>query len=183
MFDMSQALLAKPTEAALSSGYAGLSFIVFRPVSLSRVFGHNDDNRLHPDSSDSAKTDPSQKREPYHILMVDDERDITMVFKGALERAGFKVDVFNDPLAALSHFKPDYYDLALLDIRMPGMSGFELYSQITKKDKKLKACFISAFEVLREELKKYAPEKDEECVIKKPVSTRDLIKVIKEELE
>ena len=133
-------------------------------------------------SSDPARSD-SDKNGPFRIMIVDDEKDITMIFRSALERAGFVVEVFNNPLDALSHFKAGYYDLALLDVRMPQMSGFELYQAIRKMDKDFKACFISGFEVYGEELRKYAPDKDEECIIKKPVSTRDLVKIIKEELE
>jgi two-component system response regulator ResD len=63
---------------------------------------------------------------------VDDEKDITFMFRSGLERNGFTVEVFNDPLEALSHFKPEYYDLLLLEVRMPGMSGFELCREIRK---------------------------------------------------
>jgi len=44
------------------------------------------------------------------------------------------VDVFNDPKIALINFKPDYYDLILLDVKMPEMNAFELYLEIQKKD-------------------------------------------------
>jgi two-component system response regulator ChvI len=173
---MSQKLLAEPTEASIPSNFSGFSLIVFRSLShLSRASG---DNRPLMGSGVDA-----EKHEQYRIMIVDDEKDITMVFKSALERASFKVEVFNNPLDAVSHFKPDYYDLVLLDVRMPQMSGFELYQEIVKKDKAVKACFISAFEVYKEELKKYAPDKDEECVIRKPISTRDLVRILKEELE
>ena len=49
------------------------------------------------------------------------------MLKMALERAGFSIDVFNDPLLALKNFKPKLYDLALLDVMMPKMDGLELY--------------------------------------------------------
>jgi len=65
-----------------------------------------------------------------HILVVDDDRDIAEFFRIALERAGFKVDVFNDPLLSLINYKAGVYDLLLLDIRMPYMSGSELYCKI-----------------------------------------------------
>jgi PleD family two-component response regulator len=66
----------------------------------------------------------------HKILIVDDEADITLTFKLVLEEDGFAVvDVFNDPLEALSKFKPEYYDLILLDIKMPKMSGFDLYQE------------------------------------------------------
>jgi DNA-binding NtrC family response regulator len=47
---------------------------------------------------------------------VDDEPDLTFSFKEGLEDAGFNVDVFNDSMHALENFKPDFYDLVILDI-------------------------------------------------------------------
>jgi DNA-binding response OmpR family regulator len=64
------------------------------------------------------------------ILLVDDELDITSPFEMILQMNGFEVDTYNDPLLALSNFKPNSYGLALLDIRMPKMNGFELYKKI-----------------------------------------------------
>ena len=63
-------------------------------------------------------------------MVVDDEVDITTVFKLGLEKADLQVDVYNDPLLALSDYKAGMYDLLLFDIRMPGMNGFELYKKI-----------------------------------------------------
>ena len=62
-------------------------------------------------------------------MVVDDEVDITTVFKLGLEEADLQVDVYNDPLLALSDYKPGIYDLLLLDIKMPKMNGFELYKK------------------------------------------------------
>jgi DNA-binding response OmpR family regulator len=55
------------------------------------------------------------------ILVVDDEADLTLLCRLALEYYGFKVDTFTDPRKALSNFKPRYYDLVILDIMMPNM--------------------------------------------------------------
>ena len=51
------------------------------------------------------------------ILLVDDESDVTTVLTFALEDYGFEVESYNNPLVALSNFKPNYYDLAILDIK------------------------------------------------------------------
>jgi CheY-like chemotaxis protein len=72
------------------------------------------------------------------ILLVDDEPNITSLFSIALEDCGFIVDLFNDPLLALETFKQKYkekssYALALLDVKMPNMNGFELFNQIRSK--------------------------------------------------
>ena len=48
------------------------------------------------------------------ILAVDDEADLTMLCRLALDYHGFKVDTFNDSQKALSNYKPDYYDLVIL---------------------------------------------------------------------
>jgi two-component system response regulator ChvI len=88
-------------------------------------------------------------------LIVDDEPDIARLFKLGLEReGGFEVDVYNDPIIALSDYRPGIYDLLLLDIKMPEMNGLELYQSIREKQKdkerngggEIKVCFITAFE-------------------------------------
>lgn len=109
------------------------------------------------------------------ILLVDDERDINTVVKKGLERVGFKVRAFNNPLDALSNFEAGSYDVALLDIRMPSMNGFELYKKLREIDSKIKVCFITAFEMYEEEFKKLFPSYQVRCFIKKPIKLTDLI--------
>src|SRR5712691_7482341 len=127
------------------------------------------------------------------ILLVDDEVDITTVFTLALADNGFEVDAFNDPIQALSGLKSGSYDLALIDYKMPNMSGFELYKEIRKIEERVKVCSITAFEVYHEELKKkfqsnldtssqYKQEVDVKCFIQKPIDIDELVKRIKEEL-
>ena len=75
-------------------------------------------------------------------------------FSLTLEDSGlFEVIICNDPLVALSNFRPNSYDLLLLDVRMPGMNGFELYDEIKKIDNKVKICFISAYDADSKALK------------------------------
>ncbi|MGI8834916.1 MAG: response regulator [Nitrososphaeraceae archaeon] len=64
-----------------------------------------------------SKKQQGQKR----ILVVDDEPDLTMVCSLALQYHGYEVDTFNDSQEALSNFKPGYYDLVILDVKMPKM--------------------------------------------------------------
>jgi DNA-binding response OmpR family regulator len=70
------------------------------------------------------------KKNNNKILLVDNEPDIALAFKIGLEDNGFTVDAFNDPLEALSNFKADFYDLLLLDIKMPTMNGIEISQQM-----------------------------------------------------
>jgi DNA-binding response OmpR family regulator len=111
------------------------------------------------------------------ILAVDDEPDLTMLCSLALEYHGFKVDTFNDPQEALSSYKSDYYDLVILDIKMPKMDGFELYDEIKKKDPKAKICFLTASELYYEEFRKKEYHAiDKNLFIRKPIENEELLK-------
>jgi two-component system, OmpR family, sensor histidine kinase VicK len=129
----------------------------------------------------------SQKTKIKRIFLVDDDNDHTTTFKAGLEIAGFEVDVYNDSTIALSNFKPNYYDLLLIDIKMPKINGFELSEKLLKVDDKVKVWFISAYEVYYKTLKKEAPSKLKETIldhiIQKPVEIDNLVKQIKTELD
>jgi CheY-like chemotaxis protein len=125
------------------------------------------------------------------VLVVDDEVDITTIFKVALEKINLQVDVYNDPLLALTDYKAGMYDLLLFDIRMPGMNGFELYSKIKdieEEEKKVKngkprVCFITAYEEFRSEFKETFPIVEEvDCFLRKPIPMPDLVKAVKSQL-
>ena len=117
------------------------------------------------------------------ILLVDDEQDITLAFTNGLKQSGFEVDAFNDPEEALSNFKPDYYGLLLLDVRMSKIDGFELSKRLREKDKNVKVCFITAYEIYYNTLKRDYPTLDIGCFIQKPVSIPDLIEHVCSELK
>jgi two-component system, OmpR family, response regulator ChvI len=69
------------------------------------------------------------------------------------------------------------YGLALLDIRMPKMNGFELYKKIKDIDNRIEVCFITAFEDYREELKEAFPDLEEaKYFVRKPKAIEDLVK-------
>ena len=108
------------------------------------------------------------------LLLVDDEPDVIFTFKKGLEAHGFVVDAFNDPVLALSNFKPGVYGLLLLDVKMPQINGFELYEKIKKIDSEVKACFITAHEVYYESLKEIFPTMDLDCYVK-PIQIEDLV--------
>jgi DNA-binding response OmpR family regulator len=113
------------------------------------------------------------------ILIVDDEPDLTRLCSLALEYYGFTVDTFNDSEEALSNFKPDYYDLVILDIKMPKMDGFELYDELKKKDNDVKVCFLTASELYYEEFrKKEYHALDKRLFIRKPIDNEDLLKEV-----
>lgn len=64
------------------------------------------------------------------ILVADDEESIRWVLSRALKKKGFNVDLAEDGKQALSMFRSNRYDLAVLDIKMPGLQGLELLKQV-----------------------------------------------------
>jgi DNA-binding response OmpR family regulator len=112
---------------------------------------------------------------PRRVLVVDDEPDITYALKVGLEGKGFQVETYNDPTAALAKFKPKMFDIAILDIRMPKMSGFELYREMTKVDGETKIVFLTAFDVYREEFEKMFPSVKVTAFLKKPMTIAKLV--------
>jgi two-component system catabolic regulation response regulator CreB/two-component system response regulator ChvI len=122
-------------------------------------------------------------KKKYRILVVDDEPDITTIVKKGLEQEGFDVDTFNDPQKALDHFKSGRYELALLDIRMSPINGFELYRRLESIDQNTKICFITAFEIYYDEFRRVFPRIAVDCFVRKPFRMSDLAAVIKRQLD
>jgi CheY-like chemotaxis protein len=138
-----------------------------------------------------SQQDPSSTKEPPavtkkgRILIVDTDPDITNSFGLALEDSGLfeKVELCNDPMLALSNFRPDTYDIVLLDLKMLELNGLELYNKIKKIDNKVRVCFIiTPPEIGHSAMKEEYPLLDIECLISKTVAVSDLIKRLETEL-
>ncbi len=84
----------------------------------------------------------------------------------------------------MSSFKSNSnsYDLALIDIRMPELNGFELCNKIRKLDSKVKLCLMSAFYMNSAELREHYPLLDIECFIPNPIQINELVNRIETEL-
>ena len=124
------------------------------------------------------------------ILIIDDDADITLTFKTGIEDNNNKtltkkieVHTSNNPVIALSEFKPNFYDLILIDINMPYMNGFQLSERILEIDINVKICYMSAGEINRDALREIHPSISLGCFIRKPVEIDYLIGRILKELD
>ena len=119
-------------------------------------------------------------------MIVDDEEDVTITFKAGIEDSNNKTDAnkrievytSNNPVVALSEFRPNFYDLLLVDINMPHMDGFELCEKILAIDINVKVCFMSCVEINREALREIYPSLSLGCFIRKPVTMDYLVQRI-----
>jgi DNA-binding response OmpR family regulator len=133
------------------------------------------------------KLSPFTKR----ILIVDDDPDITLTFKKTFEevnrissnKISFHVNTYNDPIMALSEFKPDFYDLLLIDINMPKMNGFDFCVKVFEVDVNPRVCFMSSALINQEALREQYPSLSIGCFIRKPVTVENLVRRVKAELE
>ena len=123
------------------------------------------------------------------ILIVDDDADVTITFKVGIDDrnsdANKRIEVYtsNDPVVALSEFKPNFYDLLLVDINLPQMNGFELCEKILAIDINVKVCFMSSGEINRGALRETYPAISLGCFIRKPVTIDYLVRRIRSELD
>ncbi|MDQ4073815.1 MAG: response regulator, partial [Thermoproteota archaeon] len=102
-----------------------------------------------------------------------------------LKREGYNVKSFSNPLEALSHLTqniPHFYDLVLLDIRMPDINGIQLYYKLKAINPYLNILFISALDIVQEVIDAL-PGIQSNDIIRKPVNNEDLLARIKSTIQ
>jgi DNA-binding response OmpR family regulator len=115
------------------------------------------------------------------ILIIDDEPDVLLTLRMALEQNGFRTDSCSDPTLAYKNFRAGVYELVLLDIKMPNVDGFQLYQKIKRIDSRVKICFLTASEFYDEEIRKEQGFDgfNEELFLRKPIEIACLIDTIR----
>ena len=112
--------------------------------------GHVSAENLEQDQiKQSLSSSTTTKTQSKRILLVDDNTDIAFTLQIGLENndPAMQVDSYDNPINALIDFKPDFYDLLLIDVNMPLMDGFELCQKLLQKDINVKVCFMTAGEI------------------------------------
>jgi len=119
------------------------------------------------------------------VMAVDDEVDIVFVIRRYLEKCGLSVDTFTDPLHALQTFKahPDRYSIALLDIRMPGLSGIGLARRMLKIKPEMNIVIMTAYEVSPDELHEHLPTITHDEILTKPFRLVQICDAVKKHLK
>lgn len=152
-------------------------------VSKGPHYGTIHSGRLKSDYVEpSIPSEPTLKR---RIMVIDDNSDIGLTLRMGLEinDKTIQVDCYDNPVTALMEFRPDSYDLLLIDINMPMMNGFELCQKLLEKDINVRVCFMTAGEFNMDAAREVHPLKSIGCFIKKPISAQALARRIKAELE
>jgi DNA-binding response OmpR family regulator len=82
--------------------------------------------------------------------------------------------VFTDSISALNNYRPDYYDMIAVNVRVPRMDGFELYKDIKERDNQVRIWYLSApVENTYEEFRQIHPGLEENRVIRNQYGKAD----------
>lgn len=117
------------------------------------------------------------------ILAVDDEMDVLLIVKTALESEGYKVITASNGFEALAAAEDAKPDLIVLDIMMPEMNGFEVLDNLRKKDSTVGIPVIMLTGVSEMIKKKEALDKGITYYINKPFDYQQLISKVKMAIE
>lgn len=117
--------------------------------------------------------------EPY-VLIVDDEVDACRNLSDILVDLGYRVDVAHDGPSALELVRERPYDIALLDLKMPGMDGVELYKRLKAMRSGTVAIVVTAFAASK--IAKAALDAGVAEVVAKPVDLHRLLGLVEETL-
>jgi CheY-like chemotaxis protein len=190
------------TRIAITVAITIILFEVFPEKSVWSYVRQSDQHMIAVPGSGGFSLLLTQKQEGYktltreqerfwkRLLIVDDDADITITFKEVIEDSNknsvnkkIEVHTYNNPVLALSEFKPNFYDLLLVDINMPHMNGFQLCEKILAIDINVRICFMSSGEINRKALREIYPSLSVGCFMRKPMTIDYLLNRIRSELD
>ncbi len=91
--------------------------------------------------------------------MVDDNPDIVFTLQVGLESdPTIQVDGYDSPVTALVEFRPNFYDLLLIDVNMPLLDGFQLAHNLLRRDLNVRVCFMTSGEINMEAAREVHPQ-------------------------
>jgi len=132
-----------------------------------------------------ADVDPNSEKAKHKIMVIDDEVDILRLVRLALERWGYLVEAFNNPLNALEHFKnnPASYSLILSDIRMPGLDGIQLAKEMLKVHPIVRIMIMTAFPEMDKKVSDNISMVAKDDIVHKPFKENQICEAVRQQLE
>jgi len=119
--------------------------------------------------------------ESVRILVIDDDETIRKTLSMNLADAGYVADTAEDGKEAIEKSEVNFYNLALIDIRLPDMEGTELLTRLKETTPKMVKIMLTGYPSLQNAVK--AVNKGADAYLIKPVETGELLRVIKEHLD
>lgn len=114
------------------------------------------------------------------ILVVDDDENIRKVLTMILEDEGYTVDTAETAKKAIEKTRKNFYNLALIDIRLPDMEGIELLTKMRDTTPKMRKIIITGYPTLQNAIE--AVNRGADAYILKPFDVNKVLATIKEQL-
>jgi DNA-binding NtrC family response regulator len=115
------------------------------------------------------------------VLVIDDEESIRQVFRWILEGQGYEVETVETGVQAIEKFEEKFYNLALLDIRLPDMEGTELLNILHKRSPKTMKIMVTGYPSLENAMKSLNVGAD--AYVVKPVEPSELVRIVQAKLK
>lgn len=113
----------------------------------------------------------------FNLLVVDDDKNIRYLIKEVFEAEHYTVQTASDGKAALDLLDKEKFDLAIVDIMMPNLNGYEFTEQLRTFDKELPVLMISAKQLAEDRKKGFTAGIDD--FMTKPLDTEELVLHVK----
>jgi len=119
--------------------------------------------------------------DPARILIVDDDESIREVLTAILRDEGYIVEAVDTGEKAIQATQQKFYNLALIDIRLPDMEGTKLLTEMKDTVPKMVKIIITGYPTLQNAIE--AVNKGADGYIVKPINIEEILKIIREHLK
>jgi DNA-binding NtrC family response regulator len=119
--------------------------------------------------------------EAARILIVDDDENIRKVLETILEDEGYTVESVDTAKKAIEKSEKAFYNLALIDVRLPDMEGVELLAKMRDTKPKMRKIIITGYPTLHNAVA--AVNKGADAYVMKPFDVEKLLQIIREQLK
>lgn len=114
------------------------------------------------------------------VLVIDDNKDVSELLSIFLKKKGYDNVIINDPRIALGHIKEEKYDVMVLDISMPEISGIDIIQTLEKEGilKDQKIIILSAVAFTSQQVNDLLEKEGIHTCLKKPIRLNELLTAI-----
>ena len=119
--------------------------------------------------------------EAARILIIDDDENIRSVLATILEDEGYIVETADTAKRGIEKSEKEFYNLALIDVRLPDMEGIELLSKLRNTKPKMRKIIVTGYPTLQNAIS--AVNKGADAYIMKPFEVEKMLQTIKEQLK
>jgi DNA-binding NtrC family response regulator len=117
----------------------------------------------------------------FRIIIIDDDENIRKVLQAILEDEGYYVDTADTGKTGIDKAGKNFYNLALVDVRLPDMEGIDLLSQLPETKPRMRKIIVTGFPTMQNAMA--AVNNGADGYVMKPFDVEKILSTIKELLQ